>query len=141
MGDLSEHFSSHEFACKCKLIGGTKAKGYCGGEVRAAPELIEVLEKMRSDLTLDTGHAVRITITSGYRCPAYNRRVGGARNSQHCDGIAADIKVQYADGDHLSPADVADYLEDLYPDKYGIGRYPSWTHIDVRPNKARWGEN
>ncbi len=30
-------------------------------------------------------------INSGYRCPAHNREVGGAPNSQHLHGRAADI--------------------------------------------------
>ena len=28
---------------------------------------------------------------------------------------------------------------DKYPDKYGIGMYSSFTHIDTRRTKARWG--
>lgn len=32
-----------------------------------------------------------IRVTSGYRCPALNRAVGGAANSQHLTGEAADI--------------------------------------------------
>lgn len=33
-----------------------------------------------------------IIVTSGYRCPKLNSAVGGAKNSQHCYGSAADIK-------------------------------------------------
>ena len=33
-----------------------------------------------------------IIITSGYRCPALNKAVGGKPNSQHVKGQAADIK-------------------------------------------------
>lgn len=32
-----------------------------------------------------------VTITSGYRAPAVNQAVGGARNSQHMVGLAADF--------------------------------------------------
>ncbi len=32
-----------------------------------------------------------ITVSSGYRCPALNRAVGGAANSAHVSGLAADI--------------------------------------------------
>ena len=34
-----------------------------------------------------------IRITSGYRCPELNRAVGGASNSQHLRGEAADIHL------------------------------------------------
>ena len=34
-----------------------------------------------------------IIVSSGYRCPALNRAVGGAQNSQHTKGEAADIKT------------------------------------------------
>ena len=32
-----------------------------------------------------------IKVSSGYRCPALNRAIGGATNSQHMKGEAADI--------------------------------------------------
>lgn len=35
------------------------------------------------------GHPV--VISSGYRCPALNRAVGGSRNSDHMRGLAADF--------------------------------------------------
>lgn len=34
-----------------------------------------------------------IIVTSGYRCPALNRVIGGAVNSQHTRGEAADIRT------------------------------------------------
>lgn len=34
-----------------------------------------------------------IIITSGYRCPQVNKLVGGANNSQHMSGCAADFHV------------------------------------------------
>lgn len=36
---------------------------------------------------------VPILVTSGYRCPLVNRLVGGADNSQHMSGCAADFHV------------------------------------------------
>ena len=75
-----------------------------------------------------------ITITSGNRCPAYNKKVGGATKSYHPRGRAADIQVE-----NVSPDVIHQYLTNKYPDQYGIGKYNSFTHIDTRSNKARWG--
>ena len=81
-----------------------------------------------------------VTITSGYRTPAHNAKVGGAKSSQHLLGRAADIRVQ-----GVSVEDVAAYTESLMPDWGGVGRYPvkagratGWVHVDTRADKARW---
>lgn len=119
---LSEHFSDREFRCKC---------GKCTLP-EISKELLEVLERVRAEFK------GKVVITSGYRCVAHNAVVGGATNSQHCLGIAADIQVTNDTGIYVPPRHVAKWLDEEYPDKYGIGRYKSWTHIDVRPKKARW---
>ena len=116
MGDLSTHFSSHEFECQCG----------CGFD-EIDLELIEVLEDMREHF------GVSVRINSGCRCVKHNKAVGGTKNSQHVKGTAADIVVL-----GVSPSEVHTYLADQYPNAYGLGRYNTFTHIDVRPRKARW---
>lgn len=81
-----------------------------------------------------------VTITSGYRTPAHNTKVGGVKGSQHLLGRAADIRVQ-----GISVEDAAAYAESLMPDWGGVGRYPvkagratGWVHLDTRADKARW---
>ena len=44
-----------------------------------------VLEPLREHF------GIPVVISSGYRCPALNRTVGGVSNSQHLKGEAADI--------------------------------------------------
>jgi uncharacterized protein YcbK (DUF882 family) len=126
---LSPNFGSHEFACRC-----------CGKVPTISRELLTVLETLRTDLGA-VDEPVAVVITSGYRCPKHNKNVGGAPNSQHVQGIAADIRVVKKSGRPVPPALVADYLEKKYPTAYGVGRYKGWTHIDVRRQRARWGSN
>ncbi len=119
MGDVSKHFDRAEFRCKC---------GMCEFEV-VDVELLAVLEDLR-DMT---GKPVRIT--SGCRCPTYNKQVGGVWDSQHLKGIAADIVI-----DGYSPGKVHEYLNNKYHGRYGLGSYTTFTHIDVRRRFARWAK-
>lgn len=48
--------------------------------------LAEGLERVRAALGGRPLH-----VSSGYRCAALNEKVGGARNSRHVDGLAADL--------------------------------------------------
>lgn len=75
-----------------------------------------------------TGRQIRIN--SGYRSPEYNASIGGAKNSYHVQGMAADIRI-----DGMSPARVQAYLNGW---SGGLGSYSSFTHIDIRNGKARW---
>ena len=81
-----------------------------------------------------------VRVLSGYRSPEYNASISGAKRSQHMQGRAADIAVK----DH-SPAQVADAIEALIAagrmQDGGLGRYPGFTHYDVRGSRARWGSN
>ena len=48
----------------------------------------------RLELVREAMGGLPIAIRSGYRSPAYNKRVGGARTSQHLYGKAADIHME-----------------------------------------------
>lgn len=116
------HFKPREFQCRC---GGR----YPGCEVLRIDEaLLDLLEALRADLG---DRPVRIT--SGYRCPEHNRAVGGTATSQHAAGLAADIVVA-----GVAPEAVAAAAEKRLPGTGGIGRYPGFTHVDVRAGCARW---
>lgn len=114
---LSTHFSRSEFACNCG----------CGFNT-VDTELLTVLEIIREHFDSP------IKITNGCRCLARNAEVGGAENSQHLIGRAADIQI-----DGVEPIDVQDYIDQMWPDQYGLGRYGVFTHVDTRSTRARWG--
>jgi len=99
--------------------------------------LIDVLEWLR-----EKNGTTGVLITSWYRDSRYNAAVGGVANSMHMTCGAADIIKMGS-----IPSEVADMLEG-HPDAklFGIGRYKSFTHLDIRamigrPSPARWGSN
>lgn len=71
-----------------------------------------------------------MTITSGYRTKEHNAAVGGEPNSFHMVGMAADIVVE-----GMSPRELQKLLKNW---SGGMGCYSTFTHLDIRPGKARW---
>lgn len=133
MGDLSLHFSSSEFRCKCDYPDCDATGKMMSGE------LVAVLELVRDHYTQLIGKPCIIKINSGHRCQRHNHDVGGSPGSQHLSAKAADIRVIESDAWVLiEPTVVAAFLDRIFPDKYGIGNYDTFTHIDVRHEKARW---
>lgn len=75
-------------------------------------------------------------ITSAYRSPRYNRAVGGKSRSYHMQNIALDLKFRGVSASHASY--VAKQLRGKGLFKGGVGRYPSFTHIDTRGSNVSW---
>jgi len=93
--------------------------------------LCRVLEVVRSKF------GKPIEIVSGWRSELYNRKVGGARLSRHCKGDAADFRVVGVDAAIVHGACIE--LEAAGSIQIGgLGHYSTFTHIDLRPHRARW---
>lgn len=86
-----------------------------------------VLQPLREAI----GHP--ITVTSGYRSPRVNKSVGGAKNSEHVLGKAADIQL-VIDGKNRNQLLFDTVLKLNLPfrqmiDEFGSEKEPAWIHI------------
>lgn len=115
--NIGRYFKVKEFACRD------------GSQVVFIDDyLVAILDILRSKI------GKPIIVNSGYRTPAQNTRVGGARYSYHMRGMAADIK---ADG--ITAKELAKQLNNIIPGECGIIVYDNWVHFDVRSDKYRRG--
>ena len=128
-GPLSPHFTLSEFA---------RSQTACLHGIPNVPtdEVIQnlrllcehVLEPLRQHLQ------VPVRITSGYRHPRVNRLVGGARQSQHQTGQAADFVVRK----DLMPQAYM-YIRDCLPfDQLIMER--NWIHVSYKHGHNRHQE-
>lgn len=120
---LSKNFNSYEFRC------GLGRPCSCS-TILIDDKLVEYLQKIRDHF------GKSITITSGYRCPSYNKSIGSGTGSYHSKGRAADIVIN-----GVAPREVAKYAESI--GILGIGLYETsadghFVHIDTRTTKAFW---
>jgi uncharacterized protein YcbK (DUF882 family) len=121
---LSTNFSLAEFAS----ADGTAPSGEV---LKNLTELAKNLEVLRKHI----GQPIRVT--SGFRSREHNKKIGGALNSYHVLGMAADIQVA-----KMNPEQVAKAIELLIAEgkmkQGGLGIYRTWVHYDIRGFKARW---
>ena len=122
---LTNNFNSEEFDCK----DGTKVPEKYLLNVK---EVADNLQALRDYLKVP----VHIT-GSGYRTPSHNKKVGGAKHSQHLTASGADINAE-----GYNPKQLAEVIELLIlkgkMKQGGIGVYPNFVHYDIRGTKARW---
>lgn len=121
------YFRESEFVCKC---------GKCvkPGNV-PSDKLIRALVWVRE--TFDSP----VIINSGYRCPAHNAKVGGAKNSQHTIGSAADFVVK----GHRTEEVFRVVMDKFKDEGFGIAikknkqnPYGGFVHLDSRGHFATW---
>ena len=121
---MTKNFSKEEFDCSD------------GSEMNIA--IYHNMVKVANQLQILRNYIGKpITINSGYRSEEYNASIGGAKNSQHIMGRAADIVVK-----GMSPLAVHTTIELLIEKgdmlQGGLGLYDSFVHYDIRGTKARW---
>lgn len=122
---LTKNFSRQEFDCKDGTIVPEKY-------LLNVKEVADNLQVLRDYLE------VPVSVTgSGYRTSKHNKKVGGAKLSQHLTASGADINAE-----GYEPKQLAEVIELLIlkgkMKQGGIGVYPNFVHYDIRGTKARW---
>lgn len=118
-GDLTANFDRSEFRCKCG----------CGAD-HVDLRLVQKLQRLRSFLREP------IKVTSGVRCPEYNKSVGGKPDSSHLTGEAADIACPSSRLRYRMKRTI--YTWALF-NRIGNGR--NFLHVDVSellPQEVEW---
>ena len=95
---LSNNFRIREFACRCGC-----------SKVLVDSDLVEYLQKIRDHFGKE------VILTSAYRCPDHNKRVGGTSGSLHVKGQAADFYIV-----GVAPAEIAKFAESIGADCYTL---------------------
>ena len=121
---LTKNFWLSEFDCK----DGTKVPEIYLPNVILLAEQLEVIRDVLRE---------PIYINSAYRHYDYNKAIGGSSRSQHLTASATDIRVK-----NTNASEVYRLLNQLMIDgtihNGGLGKYNSFTHLDIRKNPARW---
>jgi hypothetical protein len=120
MGDLSKNFSLDEFRCPC-----------CG-LVMICRELVQGLQDFRAHVDYP------VMVTSGYRCAAHEKAVGGA-SGYHPLGWAVDVTVEHP-GRSIEEMFLAAVLIKTFRfGGIGVDVENKMLHLDCRLRRARWG--
>ena len=121
---LTTNFTLREFECN---DGTTVPEKYISNVNKLAYNLQVLRDELKKP----------IHINSGYRHPAYNKRIGGAKFSQHLTASASDITVR-----DITPKKLARTILKLIKqgkmNEGGVGLYNGFVHYDIRGTKARW---
>jgi len=122
----TRHFNWSEFHSKdgSGFNNGKIAASQVKENVRRLMWKLEAVRKKAGDAP--------IIINSGFRSVSHNAAVGGASNSQHMYGIAADIVIS---GKSVSQA--ISYAQSS--GFSGIIRYSTFTHVDSRVEYPQYG--
>lgn len=113
--NLTPNFKYREFDCKCGC-----------SITKHNTELSDKLQILRDYV------GKPVIITSPYRCPTHNAKVGGARKSFHMEGCAADLII-----DNVNVLEIGKICESIGFN--GIGVYDDgYVHVDVRPVSEKY---
>lgn len=111
-----------------ELCASSAAKQY-GIDNTPTPEVKQRLQMLIDNVLNPARRKLgkAIHVTSGYRCPALNKKVGGVSNSQHLTGMAADL---------VAGSGSAQDMNRLFEILISLGNYDQliWEH----PKNSKW---
>ena len=122
---VTMHFTVDELCASATA----KAKGINNKpDIQQTINLVYLAAYVLEPLRIAMGEPIKIS--SGFRCQALNKAVGGVANSQHCKGQAADLCI---DGDLKKGRKWFDYIKQHLPfdqliwehDRKGV----YWVHV------------
>ncbi|WP_199097275.1 D-Ala-D-Ala carboxypeptidase family metallohydrolase [Dyella sp. ASV21] len=125
---LGKHFTLHEMTISQEATRRGIANVPSDWDIGCLRDLVShVLDPLRERL----GKA--ILVSSGYRSKALNVAIGGASNSQHCVGQAADINVK-----GMTPAELASAIRKFnLPFDQLIEEFGQWVHVSYSAQHRR----
>ena len=142
---LSEHFTLSEFESSA-----TASK--LGIDNRVPSRFIPALQQLCKEILEPLREFAQqpVIISSGYRCPQLNIKVGGVYSSQHTLGEACDIRIPEYDftgkqGQRFTNTDILDrwftwIMNNCDYDqliKETTDRRIYWIHVSCRANKSK----
>jgi zinc D-Ala-D-Ala carboxypeptidase len=82
---------------------------------------------------------VPIHVSSGFRCVALNKAIGGSATSQHCDGEAMDIDMEHTS---VKNSEIFQFIKDnLNFDQliweFGTTASPDWVHVSFASDRGQ----
>ena len=107
-------FKMEEFSWRCHYDDCKQSNQFMD------ERFLEILFKMRAQVDFP------FLITSGFRCERHNSNVGGAKNSYHTKGLAADIACS-------NDYDRYELIEQAIAHGLTVIVYRSFVHVDLRP--------
>jgi len=116
-------------------IGKTKCPCGCGLDI--TPMMRLTLENIANAVYLRTKK--KIVITSAARCQEWNKKIGGAKNSAHLLGLAADISTPDSHTRYI----ILDAAMKMGINRIGWSRDKKFLHIDIakdslHPKEVAW---